>query len=115
MRSSLSLFPLPEFTGRALARGHTPELFRRISKVKITKTIAAATLAALFLPGMPAAQQPLASAEVPAPGAEPSLSPLPSRVVATFGKALNPVLYHFPVDRAAGVVRPDVQDGSVSR
>ena len=68
--------------------------------MKITKTTAAGMLAALLLPGLAVAEEPIASAEAPALDVEapfaplptPALdveapfAPLPTRVVATFGE-----------------------------
>ena len=80
--------------------------------MKSKAILAAATLAALFLPGMPAAQQPLADAEVPALHLGQSLSPLPSRVVATFGEDI-PKAYCGPrrpcyIELEAGEVLTDL-------
>lgn len=86
MIPSPSPSPLPAITGRAFARGLTPEPFRRISKVKFTKTTAAGMLAALLLPGLAVAEEPVASAMAPALDLEAPSAPLPSRVVATFGE-----------------------------
>ena len=95
MIPSPSPSPLPAITGRAFARGLTPEPFRRISKVKFTKTTAAATLAALLLPGLAVAEEPVASAMAPALDVEAPFPPLPGRVVATFGEDI-PTAYCAP-------------------
>lgn len=52
----------------------------------ITKAVFAGMLAALLLPGLAVAEEPVESAKAPALDAEAPSSPLPGRVVATFGE-----------------------------
>lgn len=54
--------------------------------MKITKTVSAGMLAALLLPGLAVAEEPVESAKAPALDVEAPYPPMPSRIVATFGE-----------------------------